>query len=27
MSTAGNVSSETIRKYFEEHWVKKGEKD
>ncbi|ESQ21241.1 MAG: hypothetical protein CISAcid_08180, partial [uncultured Acidilobus sp. CIS] len=24
---AGNVSSETIRKYFEEHWVKKGEKD
>ncbi|EHP68945.1 transposase [Metallosphaera yellowstonensis MK1] len=27
VSTAGNVSSETIRKYIEEQWVKEGEKD
>ena len=27
VSTAGNVSNETIRKYIEEQWVKEGEKD
>ena len=27
VSTAGNVSSETIRKCIEEQWVKEGEKD
>jgi putative transposase len=26
VSTAGNVSSETIKKYIEEQWVKEGEK-
>jgi putative transposase len=27
VSTAGNVSSETIRKYIEEQWGKEDEKD
>ena len=27
VSTAGNVSSETIKKYIEEQWVKEGEED
>jgi len=27
VSTAGNVSSETIRKYIEEQWGKEGEKN
>lgn len=27
VSTAGNVSSETIKKYVEEQWVKEGEED
>ena len=27
VSTAGNVSSEAIRKYIEEQWVKEGEED
>jgi putative transposase len=27
VSTAGNVSSETIRKYVEEQWVREDEKD
>ena len=27
VSTAGNVSSDTIKKYIEEQWVKEGEED